>query len=96
MPPKALPQPVIHANGAGPSHLSFNGAVKKGLKTSRYIPVIEEERNRLATIIKDRVIIDKVRLNGSRSEWKNSLVGKFLGSKIPANFLKDKSMIYVR
>lgn len=52
--------------------------------------VTEEKRGRLAKFIKDKVVIDKEVLRKSRDEWKNSLDGKFLGTKIPVQFLREK------
>lgn len=62
---------------------------EESIKINMYVPVTEEERKILAIVVKERVIIDKTKLDDSRNKWKNSLDGKFLGLKISIQILKD-------
>lgn len=73
----------------GRNALNFLGAVNKGLNKGRHISVTEEEWSRLAKIVKDWGIIVKEVFKESSEEWQNSLVGKFLGSKIPIETLRE-------
>lgn len=81
---------ITYATPSEPKVSNFVSVVKKDLKTKRYIHVTKEDRYWLATVAKDRVLLDKSKVEENRSKWRNLLVGKFLGSNITLSFLKDK------
>lgn len=72
--------------------LKFMEAVKKGMpqRNLRYVQVSEDERACLASSFPNKVIIGKDQILNNRKIWKFSLIGKFLGSKIPIAYLKEK------
>lgn len=60
--------PISGAKDEASKHhrMNFVGTVKKGMKNTRYVPVTEDKRCHLASIIKDKIIIDKQRLEENR------------------------------